>query len=215
MKKSIVAVGVAASVAAVQVSVPQAWAVEEEQTSSSSSSNSSNDASDGVTDEDASEQTLSPGAIAGITLGVLALVSAGTALAVQQGWIQIPGVDMAQINALFPALPTLPALPGRATNRAAAKGSCAPQEFDKVVPGWPNFTGTVVTYCDGLWAVAGANQTDWTETFRFTGGAWQRVPKRGTTDTGFGCYNGLTLREQGAPQALIDQVLICKPSEID
>ncbi|MEH0147703.1 hypothetical protein V6D40_08530 [Corynebacterium sp. Q4381] len=209
MKKSILAATVAASVAVAPVAVPQAWAADEADEPAAEPA-----ASAGTS----SEESLSPAAIAGITLGVLALVSAGTALAVQQGWIQIPGVDMAQINALFPALPTLPALPGRANNRAAAtpaKGSCAPEEFDKLVPGWPNFTGTTVTYCDGLWATAGANQTDWTETFRFTGGAWQRVPKRGTTYTGFGCYNGLTLREQGAPQQLIDAVLICKPNEID
>lgn len=205
MKKSIVAVGVAASLTAASVSVSEAWASESETGEEPTTSSS----------EGSNGEELSPAAIAGITLGVLALVSAGTVVAVQQGWIQIPGVDMAQINALLPALPALPGLPGRAGNHPAAKGSCAPQEFDRLVPGWPNFTGTVVTFCDGLWAVAGANQTDWTETFRFADGSWQRVPKRGTTYTGFGCYNGLTLREQGAPQALIDQVLICKPSEID
>lgn len=41
-------------------------------------------------------------------------------------------------------------------------------------------------------------------------------PAAGTKQTGMlrGCYNGLTLREQGAPEEFISQAPICTPAEI-
>lgn len=144
-----------------------------------------------------SAEELSPGAIAGIVLGVLAAVGAAGVFAVQQGWIQLPAI---------------PGLPGPAPKR----GSCAPQEFDKLVPGWPNFTGTVVNYCDGQWAVASANQTDWIVRFRYVGDRWTVVPTDGVTQRGMtqGCYNAIKLREQGAPEEFIRRSPICTPGEI-
>ena len=42
------------------------------------------------------------------------------------------------------------------------------------------------------------------------------IPTAGTKQRGMycGCYNGLTLREQGAPEEFIRQAPICTPAEI-
>lgn len=47
-------------------------------------------------------------------------------------------------------------------------------------------------------------------------GNWAAIPTAGTKQTGMqcGCYNGLTLREQGAPEGVMHQVPICTPAEI-
>ena len=47
-------------------------------------------------------------------------------------------------------------------------------------------------------------------------GKWAVIPAAGTKQTGMqrGCYNGLTLREQGAPEEFIRQAPICTPAEI-
>ena len=47
-------------------------------------------------------------------------------------------------------------------------------------------------------------------------GKWAVIPTAGTKQTGMqrGCYNGLTLREQGAPEEFIRQAPICTPAEI-
>ncbi|QPK82770.1 hypothetical protein G7Y29_07785 [Corynebacterium qintianiae] len=96
------------------------------------------------------------------------------------------------------------------------RGGCAPQDFDAVVPGWPNFTGTSVIWCDGQWAIAGANQTDWRVFFHHDGERWNALPPRGTKSTGMqqGCFNGIELHEQGAPQEFVDRAPICTPEEI-
>ncbi|RMD19849.1 hypothetical protein EAW56_05665 [Corynebacterium gottingense] len=64
-------------------------------------------------------------------------------------------------------------------------------------------------YCDGKWAVAGANQTDWIVAFRADGEQWHVVEPDGKTETGFKCYNTGRLREQGAPQEFTDKLLNC------
>lgn len=95
-------------------------------------------------------------------------------------------------------------------------GECAPQEFDAVVDGWPGVAGTIVEWCNGEWAVAGANQTDWKVFFHHDGQNWVGFAPDGSKKTGLqqGCFNGITLREQGAPQEFLDRTPICTPEEI-
>ena len=193
MKNTLLSLGVASAVAV--TAVCPAYAAEPAQESSS----------------------LSPGAIAGISLGVLALVGAGSYFAVSQGLIDVPGLEIPEV----PGLGELAALAGAAgiaipaLGAGAAKGgnakaaSCQPGAFDQLVPGWPNHTGTNVDYCDGKWAVAGANQTDWIVAFRADGEQWHVVEPDGKTQTGFKCYNTGRLREQGAPQEFTDKLLTC------
>ncbi|PAT14699.1 hypothetical protein CKJ84_08105 [Corynebacterium sp. NML 120412] len=193
MKNTLLSLGVASAVAV--TAVCPAYAAEPAQESSS----------------------LSPGAIAGISLGVLALVGAGSYFAVSQGLIDVPGLEIPEV----PGLGELAALAGAAgiaipaLGAGAAKGgdakaaSCQPGAFDQLVPGWPNHTGTNVDYCDGKWAVAGANQTDWIVAFRADGEQWHVVEPDGKTETSFKCYNTGRLREQGAPQEFTDKLLTC------
>lgn len=201
------ALGVAAAVSTSAVVAPAAFAEEGGKTAETSSASSSGEAEG---------SSLSTGAIVGITLGVLAAVGAGGYFAVQQGWLELPeGLDPAAAAGLGALIPAL-AIPGLAKKDAASGGSCAPQAFDAVVPEWPHFTGTNVIFCDGKWAIAGANQTDWILYFKNSNGKWAVIPTAGTKQTGMsrGCYNGLTLREQGAPEEFIHQAPICTPAEI-
>lgn len=165
----------------------------------------------------ASSSSLSPAGVAGIVVGVLALAGAGAAAAVHQGIIQlpslppIPGIDVASIaKKLNLQLPAARAQEAPQAPAAPQAGSCDPGAFDAVVPGWPNFTGTRVGYCDGQWATAGAYQTDWREAFHFEGGRWVRVEPAGTSYTGFACYDKARLREQGAPQEVTDRLVGCR-----
>ena len=193
MKNTLLSLGVASAVAA--TAVCPAYAAEPAQESSS----------------------LSPGAIAGISLGVLALVGAGSYFAVSQGLIDVPGLEIPEVPGLGElaalagaagiAIPALGA--GAAQGGGAKAASCQPGAFDQLVPGWPNHTGTNVDYCDGKWAVAGANQTDWIVAFRADGEQWHVVEPDGKTETGFKCYNTGRLREQGAPQEFTDKLLTC------
>ena len=193
MKNTLLSLGVASAVAV--TAVCPAYAAEPAQESSS----------------------LSPGAIAGISLGVLALVGAGSYFAVSQGLIDVPGLEIPEVPGLgeFAALAGAAGIAIPALGAGAAKGgdakaaSCQPGAFDQLVPGWPNHTGTNVDYCDGKWAVAGANQTDWIVAFRADGEQWHVVEPDGKTETGFKCYNTGRLREQGAPQEFTDKLLTC------
>lgn len=47
-------------------------------------------------------------------------------------------------------------------------------------------------------------------------GKWAVIPTAGTKQAGMqrGCYGGLTLREQGAPEEFLCQAPICMPVEI-
>ena len=155
--------------------------------------------------------SLGPAGIAGVVLGVLALAGAGAGVAVQRGLIQLPalpqlpGVDVQAAAKRFGVH-----VPGQPAPAPAPRGgSCSPSTFDALVPGWPNFTGTTVTYCDGQWATAGANQTDWSESFRHHNGGWSRIQPAGQTRTGFKCYDGAALRQQGAPQAFLNSLVVC------
>ena len=213
MKKPMLALGVAAAVTTSAVVAPAAFAEDAGKATETESSSSSSGAGE------AEGSSLSTGAIVGITLGVLAAVGIGGVFAWQQGWVQLPEfVDPAAVAGLGALIPAV-AIPGLAQKPAAkseAKGSCAPQAFDAVVPGWPAGLGTSVSFCDGKWAIAGANGTDWILYFKNSNGKWAVIPTAGTKQNGMqrGCYNGLTLREQGAPEEFIRQAPICTPAEI-
>lgn len=154
--------------------------------------------------------SLNSAGIVGVVLGVLALAGAGAGVAVQRGLIQLPalpqlpGVDVQAAAKRFGVH-----VPGQPAPAPAQRGACSPSTFDALVPGWPNFTGTRVTYCDGQWATAGANQTDWSESFRHYNGGWSRIQPTGQTRTGFKCYDGAALRQQGAPQAFLNSLVVC------
>lgn len=212
MKKPMLALGVAAAVTTSAVVAPAAFSAEDEQSDGQVSSQGSTEGAEG--------SSLSTGEILGITLGVLAAVGVAGVFAVQQGWVQLPEfVDRAAVERLVAMLPPMP-IPGvvrpGSAGGAGAKGSCIPQAFDDVVPGWPHFTGTSVIFCDGHWAIVGANQTDWVLYFKNANGKWAVIPAAGTKQTGLaqGCYNGITLREQGAPEEFIRRAPICTPAEI-
>ena len=211
MKKTLLPLGVAAAVACTAVTpayaqeAPDAPVAEQESSSGSSAGEEGQEGDAG--------SSLSTGAIVGISLGVLALVGAGSYFAVSQGLIDIPGLEVPQI----PGLGELGALAGAAglaipalSGGKAAKGaSCQPGAFDAIVPGWPAPSGTAVQYCDGKWAVAGAKQTDWIVAFRANGDKWAVVKPDGETNTGFKCYDTARLRGQGAPKQFTDKLQTC------
>ena len=211
MKKTLLPLGVAAAVACTAVTpayaqeVPDAPVAEQESSSGSSAGDEGQEGDAG--------SSLSTGAIVGISLGVLALVGAGSYFAVSQGLIDVPGLELPQV----PGLGELGALAGAAglaipalsAGKQEKNASCQPGAFDAIVPGWPAPTGTTVQYCDGKWAVAGAKQTDWIVAFRANGDKWAVVKPDGETNTGFKCYNTATLRGQGAPKQFTDKLQTC------
>lgn len=211
MKKTMLPLGVAAAVACTAVTpayaqeAPDAPVAEQESSSGSSAGDEGQEGDAG--------SSLSTGAIVGISLGVLALVGAGSYFAVSQGLIDVPGLELPQV----PGLGELGALAGAAglaipalsAGKQEKNASCQPGAFDAIVPGWPAPTGTTVQYCDGKWAVAGAKQTDWIVAFRANGDKWAVVKPDGETNTGFKCYNTATLRGQGAPKQFTDKLQTC------
>ena len=78
MKKSIIALGAAGALSATIVVAP------------ANAETPALDSLSAETDGSSSSGDLSPGAIAGIVIGVIAAVSAGGAFAVQQGLVQLP-----------------------------------------------------------------------------------------------------------------------------
>ena len=212
MKHSLLALTVASAVSVTAVQAPVAWAEEnsagdiskETQQTAPDKSNSSG-SSDG--------EELSPAAIAGITLGVLAAVGAGAAFAVSQGLI--PNVDPAVVAGLTGLSSTVPGLAALGFG-GASKNRCSPQAFDAAMPGWPGVTGTGVLYCEGQWAVAGQKQSDWIVPFERKGDRWVALLPDGTSKRGLNsaCYNGDALRGRGAPQQFVDKIRVCAPDEI-
>lgn len=211
MKKTLLPLGVAAAVACTTVTpayaqeVPDAPVAEQESSSGSSAGDEGQEGDAG--------SSLSTGAIVGISLGVLALVGAGSYFAVSQGLIDVPGLELPQVPGLgeFGALAGAAglAIPALSAGKQEKNASCQPGAFDAIVPGWPAPTGTTVQYCDGKWAVAGAKQTDWIVAFRANGDKWAVVKPDGETNTGFKCYNTATLRGQGAPKQFTDKLQTC------
>ena len=212
MKHSLLALTVASAVSVTAVQAPVAWAEEnsagdiskETQQTAPDKSNSSG-SSDG--------EELSPAAIAGITLGVLAAVGAGAAFAVSQGLI--PNVDPKVVAGLTGLSSTVPGLAALGFGGASIN-KCSPQAFDAAMPGWPGVTGTTVLYCEGQWAVAGQKQSDWIVPFERKGDRWVALLPDGTSKRGLNsaCYNGDALRGRGAPQQFVDKIRVCAPDEI-
>lgn len=196
MKKPVLALATVAAVAVTPITAPTTALAANADASSASSEHGGS--------------SLSSAGIVGVVLGVLALAGAGAGVAVQRGLIQLPalpqlpGVDVQAAAKRFGVH-----VPGQPAPAPAQRGACSPSTFDALVPGWPNFTGTTVTYCDGQWATAGANQTDWSESFRHHNGSWSRIQATGQTRTGFKCYDGAALRQQGAPQAFLNSLVVC------
>lgn len=205
MKHSLLALTVASAVSVTAVQAPVAWAEEKSTEVQQASEKGSSSSSDG--------EELSPAAIAGITLGVLAAVGAGAAFAVSQGLI--PNVDPAVFAGLTGLSSTVPGLAALGFG-GASKNRCSPQAFDAAMPGWPGVTGTGVLYCEGQWAVAGQKQSDWIVPFERKGDRWVALKPDGTTQRGMitACYNGNALRGRGAPQPFLDKITICAPDEI-
>lgn len=217
MKHSLLALTVASAVSVTAVQAPVAWA--EENSAEENSADGIAQGAQQTTTKDGSSgssdgEELSPAAVAGITLGVLAAVGAGAAFAVSQGLI--PNVDPKVVAGLTGLSSTVPGLAALGLGGGSKNGVCAPRAFDGAVPGWPGVTGTSVSYCDGKWAVAGQKQTDWIVPFERKGNRWVALKPDGTTQRGMttGCYNGITLRGRGAPQQFIDKIRICAPDEI-
>lgn len=210
MKKSLLALTVASAVSVTAVQAPVAWSAEKtaEETPQASQQANKTNSSGGSDGEE-----LSPAAIAGITLGVLAAVGAGAAFAASQGLI--PNVDPAVVAGLTGLSSTVPGLAALGFGGASIN-RCSPQAFDAAMPGWPGVTGTTVLYCEGQWAVAGQKQSDWIVPFERKGNRWVALKPDGTSQRGLSsaCYNGAALRGRGAPQPFLDKIRICAPDEI-
>lgn len=197
MKKPVLAMGVAATLAAGSMVAPPGMSVV-----GAAEVGAGGVDKRGLEGSSSEGDGLSPGAIVAIVLGVLAAVSAAGVAALQQGLIELPN------------MPKGPA--PQASAGAPKRGSCDAGAFDRLVPGWPAGFGTQVDFCDGQWAVAGAKGTDWIMYFRYVGDRWTVVPSSGTKQSGMkrACYNGITLREQGAPEEFVRRAPICTPAEI-
>ena len=84
-----------------------------------------------------------------------------------------------------------------------------------MVKGWPLKTGTTVTYCDGKFARAYGNGSDWVVNFHYDKGAWRAISPDGSSwPSDYPCFNSYKLRDMGAPEEFIRGALICKPNEI-
>lgn len=142
------------------------------------------------------------------SLALLAAAGGGAYWAVQEGLIPNP----------LPGVLPDPAVtaPAPAPAPAPARGDCSPQAFNDALWEWNGSPRTVVEYCDGQFAWVSQNQTDWRVGFEFDGQRWNVLRADGTTKTGMmqGCYNGLALRDKGAPEAFISRLPICTPDEI-
>ena len=90
-----------------------------------------------------------------------------------------------------------------------AKGSCDPSEFADLIEKWEPETTTVV-YCDGAWAVAGLTGSDFIGDFHFVDGKWEVLERDGRTSmTRHQCHNLDKLRDMGAPEEFIDELILC------
>ncbi|KAA8735739.1 hypothetical protein [Corynebacterium tuscaniense] len=90
------------------------------------------------------------------------------------------------------------------------KGSCEPAAFDAVVEEWPTPMGTAVLFCDGSWATAGQNGTDFIGHFHFTNGQWEVIDYDGQSSvTRHHCFDHNKLRALGVPNDLLTRVLEC------
>lgn len=99
---------------------------------------------------------------------------------------------------------------GGADTDTQTKGSCDASAFDAVVEGWPSPLGTVVMYCDGEWATAGADRSDEIGNFRFVDGEWSGIEPDGRTSvTRHRCFDTDRLRGEGAPEEFLENLIAC------
>lgn len=95
----------------------------------------------------------------------------------------------------------------------SGSGECPYPVIDPHDPSKSIATGsTISTFCDGEWLKAGKYQTDsmWIE--HYDGSQWKEVSSDGRNQVGLDapCYSAAKLRKMGAPEELIDQVLLCQ-----
>lgn len=65
-------------------------------------------------------------------------------------------------------------------------------------------------YCDGEWATAGADGTDAIGNFHFVDGEWTAIEPDGrTSTTRHRCHDIDKLREEGAPEEVLENVIPC------
>lgn len=121
MKKTIIALGAAGTLTATLTAAP-------------AGADTASKALSAESDGSSSSGELSPGAIAGIVIGVLAAGGAGGAFAVQQGFVQLPPEVTSALRQW--SVPV-----GKVPSQGMAKGNCSPDAFNAVVPGWPNSWG--------------------------------------------------------------------------
>ena len=92
-----------------------------------------------------------------------------------------------------------------------AKGACDASEFDAKVEDWPSPLGTAVMYCDGEWARAGVNNSDYIVEFHFEDGEWEPLSADGrSSQTRHPCFAADKLREMGAPEDFIADLIKCE-----
>lgn len=66
--------------------------------------------------------------------------------------------------------------------------------------------------CQDGWMYGGIPQTDATGIYYWDGQRWQGYQAHGETFTGFECYNYAQMRSDGAPEAVVQRALECKPN---
>lgn len=143
-------------------------------------------------------------------IGVVALATLAAAIggggmwAVQQGLIAnpLPGI--------------IPGPPAPSPAPEPRVGDCSPRALSNAKWEWVGSERTLVTYCDGHFAWASQNGTDWRAGFEFDGQEWQELRPAGETKTGMwqSCYNGIELRNKGASEDFLWWVPVCTPDEI-
>lgn len=116
-------------------------------------------------------------------------------------------VTVSDTGAPNPGTAATPSSPLTAAPEATPETDpCDPAEF------LADFSEPVVMFCAGGWARAGQAQTDHVLLYRLEGDRWRQHPHDGRSSaTGYFCYDEATLRAEGAPEALVDQVLLCVP----
>ncbi|WP_128890367.1 hypothetical protein [Corynebacterium pelargi] len=72
-----------------------------------------------------------------------------------------------------------------------------------------NFERFAVNDCQNGWLIGGTPQTDAIGLYQWNGEKWQRYEADGETFTGFECYDFKSLRAQGAPEVMLQQVTEC------
>lgn len=91
-----------------------------------------------------------------------------------------------------------------------AKGSCDPSAFAEAANVQSSQIQIVVMYCDGTWATAGEYGTSNAGHFHFADDQWSVIPSEGqTAETRFQCFDHTKLREQGAPDDFLTNVIPC------